>query len=150
MRFISHAISLSLSVVLLVSFTACAGKKVVYEGGAATKNTAAGEGLASSVEWLKNRKETIDVRMRFTNEYKTPVVIRMAKAKMTFGGVAVNPKDYGAVVELGAGISTERNLIFLFGPMKAAMGVAEIEIVPEQNGKDLPPLKTSLTVEANK
>jgi hypothetical protein len=132
---------------LALTLGACAGKKIMYEGGAAAKSTTSGPGISSSVVWLKNQKDRIDVLLRITNEYPHPVTFKMTKAKMTFGGVSVAPNDFGGMMELGAGITTERVLIFKFGDMKPVTGVAEMVLVPEWDGKDLPPLKSALTVE---
>lgn len=143
MRLISVLSALALAIVV----SACAGKKVVYEGGAATKSTTTGPGIASTVVWLKNKKQTLDVNLRLTNEYAHPVLFRLSQAKMTFGGVSVAPRDSGGIFELGAGMTAERVMIFPFGATKAMAGVAELTLIPQHDGKDLPPLMIALTVQ---
>ncbi len=139
-------ISVLSALALAFTISACAGKKVVYEGGAATKSTSAGPGIASSVVWLKNKKNSLDVNVRLTNEYSHPVMFRLSQAKMTFGGVTVAPSKMD-LFEMGAGLTAERVLIFKFGDTKAMAGVAELTLIPQHDGKDLPPLKIALTVQ---
>jgi hypothetical protein len=137
---------LVLILALALGVTACANKRVQYEGAALTKNVATGPAASASVTWLKNKKENVDVSLRLTNEYPNSILFRLSKMKMTLGGVSVNPRDASDIVELMAGVTVERVLIFPFGATKPMEGTAEVTLTPEQDGKDLPPIKMALTL----
>ena len=132
---------------------ACGGRaRVKFEG---TNGTAANEAgdkaLSISVQWLKNKKSTIDILATIKNTYDVPVTFKKKDIRLTVEGSngTIAKNDFSG--ELAASGGSERGiLVFSFDRAVPPAGKATltIENIKSEDGKkSFPPLKIDLPVD---
>lgn len=131
---------------------ACGGRsRVKFEG---TDGTAANESgnkaLSISVQWIKNKKDKIDILATIKNTYEVPVTFKRKDITLTVEGKSgiISKNDFSG--ELAAAGGSERGLlIFSFEEKLPETGKATLtidNIKSEDGKKSYPPLKIDLPV----
>jgi hypothetical protein len=127
----------------------CAHKKVEYTGETGSIDNEK-NGLNARVMWLKNKKDMIDINVKFHNNYKNPVFMKQSAFQLTYGGETVSLKN-GSGISLSPDQSGIEILHFAFGADKAKSGNATLKIDPIVNedkpDKKFPPIVLNLPVE---
>lgn len=133
-------------VVLIAMSSGCAHKTVLAPDAATAKSEVNGKGMSAQVIWLKNKKNAVDVMVRFTNTYSHSVFLKNKAFQLTVDNNQRGLKNSTFAFELAAGESVEKVLIFDFGESKPKTGTATLTMAPSntENGSALPILKIEL------
>lgn len=130
----------------------CAYKKVSYQKGTGFSNEGQfGKGVSLEMEWLKNKKDSIDVKFKIGNDYDHPVIISGDSVLLTLGDKKVAPRE-SATLELKAHQSRVIGYVFPFakeareGEATLSFGTITEGPYEKADKKELPPLSIKLNV----
>jgi len=112
------------ALLFVIALSSCGGKKVKYDD---VQVEGAG-GLKAEVEWLKNKRHTIDVRVVLTNGSAGNVAIKPGGLSLTFDGQKGEFKGADWTISLLPNQTDTRNLSFLFSPKVKKEGLAVLGI----------------------
>lgn len=117
--------------VVVFLLSACGGKKMVKlnEGVDETKKD-----YSIALEWVKNKRDSLDVRLIQHNGYGHTIHFRQNSILLTFNGQKgeLNEKEFP--VELAPGATQADTLIFKFKPKVSKTGTATLTIDPIYKG----------------
>lgn len=125
-----NTIALAL-VVTTLFLNACGGKKIVKMNETVDAET---KGYSIAVEWVKNKRDSLDIRLTHHNGYSHPIHFRTNSVSLSFNdrsGV-LNEKTYN--VELAAGGNQTDTVKFKFHPKIEKHGKATLTIDPIYSG----------------
>jgi hypothetical protein len=137
---------LSVILILAVTFTiSCANRQRLkyVPGTAVASNETDNRGVSISIEWLKNKENSVDIMAILRNNYESSVKIKKSAIKIRVGDQPgfISKSDFSG--ELAANGGTERGLlIFKFaGPVpKTGTATLLISEISSEDGKKHPDL----------
>lgn len=149
-----------LSLFIMIAVTTLAlgigcGKKrhkfTAEQGSASTEQD--GSGLLVDVDWVKNKRDSIDVLVYLKNTYGEPVVIPTKAYKVTYHGKTYGLRGPSTLEEFAPNTTEKKVLIFRTGEEIPKKGTVTLTIDPinqgeaEKVGKKLKPIKLELPLE---
>lgn len=137
-----------LCLVLLASFIGCGHKKLKY-----ADEPTLHEGLQITVEWLKPKGDTIDMRLVWHNTYNHALHFNSEAMTLNYDNQTVIPRGKPFTLSLAPNETVARVVIFGFGKKTPKNGTATFQIDPiykgsaaENGNTKLMPYKRQLAV----
>ncbi len=119
----------------------CGHKKQVYADDPAATST---KGMVASVEWLKNKGKTIDMKVTLTNNNSFPVHFGKASLNLDFNGQPGSLKDDDLNLTIDAGGNNSRTYSFRFEKKLEKRGKAVFSVDPIFKGDSAAGTKTKV------
>ena len=90
--------------------------------------------LTASIIWIKNKRDSVDIKIKLFNGYTHPVHVNRSSFKMTFNGRHGNLNEDSLEIALGSKEFKEQYLMFRFTEEIPAAGDAVFTIDPIYSG----------------
>ena len=130
-----------------IALAACSHKQTQVEQTVSAPTAAAGEKhVDASLNWIKNKKDTVDLELKVTNGTDAPIRVYTTEVAMEYGGQKLTPRAAGDL-RVAPGVTSQVVLIYKFGKGKPKEGPANLTITPYgADDKALEPVKISFNV----